>query len=418
MMRRTRFALIASLPCILLLFALACGGGSSSKDNNNGGGGSSVANQVPLSVDAGPSSLYSNFNVAYVSVTVCKPGTNTCVTVPDVELDTGATGLRLLSGAVSGLGLTNVTSGGLTLTNCVEYLDNSFQWGPVATVDVVLAGELAKSVPIQIIAEPGDAFPAAPAGCGGTPVNTVDTLLANGFLGLSSAQQDCGPACAPGTTLNGGSYYSCGSSSCSLTTASLAQQLQNPVGLFTSDNNGVVVSLQTVPASGLPSASGTLTFGIGTQADNALGGAVVLIPDSSGNFTTKFKNTTTNVGFIDSGSNGLYFLNAADTGIPECTASAFAGFYCPTNTESLTATNSSNGATSTVSFSVADGENLLNSSNNALPELAGTGDDTTDPTFGLYFDWGLPFFYGKSVFVALEGTSAAGTDGPYWAYTN
>jgi hypothetical protein len=243
----------------------------------------------------------------------------------------------------------------------------------------------------------------------------VDALLANGFLGLSFYQQDCGPACAS-TTPPTGFYYACGSSSCSPTSVSLAQQLPNVGGLFDSDNNGIVVTLESVPASGLPSATGTLTFGIGTQSDNALGGAVVLTPDDLGNFTTRLGNgTPTQVGFIDSGSNGLYFLNSAETGLPECTT--YTGFYCPTNPVSLTATNTgSNGKTSTVSFSVANGEALLNSTNNAFSNVAGTGDDTADPAYGLYFDWGLPFFYGKSVFVALEGTSAAGTEGPYWAY--
>lgn len=416
-MRRTRIALVVGLPCVLLLFALACGGGSSSNNNNNNNnnGGSSASNQVPLSVNAGPSNVSANYNVAFVSVQVCKPGTSTCVTVPYVEVDTGATGIRLLSGTVSGLGLPNTPSGGLTLANCVQYLDLSYQWGPVATADIVLAGETAHNVPIQIIAEPGYDFPTAPSSCsnGGAAVNTVDTLLANGFIGLSFYQQDCGAACVTGPPPLG-AYYACSSSSCSPSSAAMTAQLQNPVGMFGSDNNGVILSLPNVPVGGAPTVAGTLTFGIGTQSDNALGSAVVLVPDGSGNFTTKFETATTNVGFIDSGSNGLYFLTSAQTGIPECTASGSAGFYCPTSTDSLSATNSSNGTTSTVSFSVANAESL-NGNDSALPGLAGTG-SSTNPEFGLYFDWGLPFFYGRSVFVALEGQSAAGTNGPYWAY--
>jgi len=32
------------------------------------------------------------------------------------------------------------------------------------------------------------------------------------------------------------------------------------------------------------------------------------------------------------------------------------------------------------------------------------------------FDWGLPFFFGRTVFVAIKGGSAPGGTPPYWAY--
>jgi hypothetical protein len=101
-------------------------------------------------------------------------------------------------------------------------------------------------------------------------------------------------------------------------------------------------------------------------------------------------------------------LNTAETGIPECTSSP--GFYCPASTESLTAINTGfNGATSTVSFSVANPE-TQNGNFEAFSNTAGPGDSSNI----LYFDWGLPFFYGRNVYVALE--NAAGTGGAYWAY--
>ena len=52
---------------------------------------------------------------------------------------------------------------------------------------------------------------------------------------------------------------------------SLAQQVQNPATLFAADNNGVIVEL---PAVSVPetSVSGSLVFGIGTQANNGLNG--------------------------------------------------------------------------------------------------------------------------------------------------
>jgi len=35
---------------------------------------------------------------------------------------------------------------------------------------------------------------------------------------------------------------------------------------------------------------------------------------------------------------------------------------------------------------------------------------------GNYFDWGMPFFYGRRVFVVMENNTVAGKTGPYWAY--
>ena len=32
------------------------------------------------------------------------------------------------------------------------------------------------------------------------------------------------------------------------------------------------------------------------------------------------------------------------------------------------------------------------------------------------FDWGLPFFYGRRVFVVMEGATVNGKTGPLWAY--
>ena len=82
---------------------------------------------------------------------------------------------------------------------------------------------------------------------------------------------------------------------------------------------------------------------------------------------------------------------------------------------SLTATNQGgNGTMSTVNFEVANLDYLAaNDSNNyALPDVGG-------PAFsggGGSFDWGLPFFYNRTVYVAITGKSAGGTTGPYYAY--
>jgi hypothetical protein len=32
------------------------------------------------------------------------------------------------------------------------------------------------------------------------------------------------------------------------------------------------------------------------------------------------------------------------------------------------------------------------------------------------FDWGLPFFFGRKVYTAIDGQNTPGGVGPYWAY--
>jgi hypothetical protein len=66
------------------------------------------------------------------------------------------------------------------------------------------------------------------------------------------------------------------------------------------------------------------------------------------------------------------------------------------------------GASSAVSFSVANADALFNIGTNfVLPTLAANN------TFSGSFDWGLPFFFGRSVYFGFE--APAGT-GPYVAY--
>jgi len=157
--------------------------------------------------------------------------------------------------------------------------------------------------------------------------------------------------------------------------------------------------------------SGSLIFGIGTQSNNGLGGAKVYTVDASANFVTTYNNQSYNQSFIDSGSNGLYFLTSGIAGIPVCSDAT--SFYCPTTTKNLSAVNSGSngGASGKVNFSVANADALFKNNPNAavFEQLAG-------PNSLSGFDWGLPFFYGRNVFTAIEGRNTPGGTGPYWAY--
>jgi hypothetical protein len=95
------------------------------------------------------------------------------------------------------------------------------------------AGERANAVPIQVIGAPG--FATIPASCtssGGPSENTLDTLGANGVLGVGLFRQDCGIACAFVGASNPGLYYECPSLGCQTTAEPLTKQVQNPVWLF------------------------------------------------------------------------------------------------------------------------------------------------------------------------------------------
>src|SRR5262249_8421262 len=193
---------------------------------------------------------------------------------------------------------------------------------------------------------------------------------------------------------------------CVVPTQAVVNQVQNPVSHFATDNNGVVIQLPSVPTGGAASLSGTMTFGIGTQSNNALGSAKIFTLDNRANFTTVFSGQTYTSSFIDSGSNGIFFLDSATTGLPDCKNSK--GFYCPTTLTPLSATQRGlNGVTNVVAFN-AGNVDRVNATFSALAEATGSNPGG--------FDWGLPFFFGRTLFVAISGQSTPGGTGPFWAY--
>jgi hypothetical protein len=68
------------------------------------------------------------------------------------------------------------------------------------------------------------------------------------------------------------------------------------------------------------------------------------------------------------------------------------------------------GASGCVAFEVNNSFTLLNSSNAVFPNIA------ADLGLDGYFDWGLPFFMGRPVYVGIDNTSSSIGSGTYWAY--
>jgi hypothetical protein len=401
--------------CFGMVFSVGCGGGSSSNNTNTTPPNtiaSSGTNVVPITVNTGPSnSPYLYANGAFVSVTLCVPGTSTCQTIDEVLVDTGSFGLRIVSSPVLTLSLPQENAAdGNPMVECLQFLD-SYTWGPVQTADIQIGGEKASAVPIQVLSDTDYAVPGAcssPSGDSGS-TDTVATLGANGILGIGQLPQDCGVNATCPANVN--QYYSCASAiaTCNPVASTVAQQVQNPVSLFTADNNGVIIELPAVSGAEA-TVSGSLVFGIGTQSNNGLGGATVYNADPSTlNFSTSFDGTNySDAAFIDSGSNG-YFFN--DSGIATCSSNV--DFFCPSSTLNLSATTQGfTTGSGTVDFNVANADTLFNQFPNdaAFSGLAGPAGSQA------YFDWGLPFFYGRNVYTAIEGATAPGGTTPYWAY--
>ncbi len=401
------------LALVLAPLLAACGGGSVNGISGSSGGGSgSGSNVLPISVNFGVFGAGNNayINGAFTTVTVCVPGTSTCQNVSNILVDTGSYGLRILSPALT-LGLpVQTNSGGSLIGECGIFADG-YTWGPVATADIHLAGEVASSVPIQIIGS--SSFPAPPSACSsqttGGEEDTVESFGSSGVLGIGVFGPDCGEDCV-NTFDNPGIYFACqaSGSSCSVTTESLASQVQNPVPLFAGDNNGVIVELPAVPAGGETTVSGSLVFGIGTESNNGLGSAAPLTLDDEGNFTTSF-NGSSIPGFMDSGSNAYFFSD----NIPTCNDASF--FYCPSSTMNLSAQMISigNSVTVTVPFSIANADDL-NQNDAAFNNLGGPTGTSLDG----FFDWGLPFFYGRNVYFAIQGENTPAGEGPYNAFSS
>jgi hypothetical protein len=403
-----RIGLVLWLAMALALSA--CGGG--------GGGGSATvvaaypvslatlsdANVIPVVVESGPGR---NVNMPYVTVTVCSPGTQHCQSINNVLLDTGSTGLRLFANQIDpAVTLPPHRIGdSSTISECAQFL-SMVAWGSVRQADVVLGGERAAAVPIQLM----DAnFAALPSDCGDAPLVSTTTssrtksLYANGILGV-------------GLFVNDGQTYFNSSSpdaSCQFSPPA-SQQVQNPVHAFAVNNNGIAIQLPDLPAQGVGRAQGYLIFGVGTQRNNQLGTAnVVPVDPSSGTFTTLYKGRTLTNSVIDSGSNGLYFDDPQSFPV---TCIRPAGFYCPDSAQQLSASIVLQATNALVDFQIGNASALFAPGTNlAFNNLGGPGGDS-------FFDWGLPFFFGRTVFTVIEGQQvvhdAQSLPGPFHAFSN
>lgn len=453
-----------------------------------------VNNTAQLSVSLGLEGNYVN-NIT-TSVTVCVPNTTTCTTIPDVLVDTGSVGLRLLSSGadnvtgaqVGSLGLPTITdsSTNFPLYECVEYGDLSYTWGPMAYATVTVGGETGTQVPavdggvtnggipIQIITN--ETPPEAIAyegvayynpciynnGDGAGPnAGTVASLGSNGILGIGNFPQDCALAQNYCTDINSttGQYLEYSSAGVSTSNdgtlnyvveaTPLNYQAWNPVSTFPTDNTGSIITLPSVGATGSAPLTGTLTFGIGTETDNAITTQSVYELDCGGDFLSVTYNGVTyddvdnqtdcsseTSMFIDSGSNAFYILDETTLGssstngasMNDCIASGSdLGWYCPLATGTTTAEpfdmmpltlTGDNGTQTNVSLVLGNYDTLNATGNAAFNNIAESscegGASAGCTALTDFFDFGLPFFFGRPIYIGIsEGLTYPNG---YWAF--
>jgi Protein of unknown function (DUF3443) len=390
---------------MLSLCAIACGGGSSgSYSPGPPPPPPAGTNVVAVIVDEGPSN--NSVNTLFASVTLCVPTTTNCQTIDHMQVDTGSYGVRVLSAVLSLTLPMQLAASGKPLAECTQFADG-YSWGPIEIADLQIAGETAKGLPVQVIGDP--AYTTVPADCSSTGMqeDTVMAFGANGIIGIGPFAVNC-PACA--VQVIAGTYYSCATpSTCVGTMAAENIQEANPITFFTTDNNGSIIDLPAVTSTGQLDVNGSLIFGIDTQSNNQSGTQSVLTVDGGAEMTMTYNGQALSQSFIDSGSNGIFFVS----NIVLCTGN-LSDFYCPGSTLNQTVSlQGQNGVmVNNLPFMVGNALNMfnLNPTFNAFPTLAGTNPNPQS------FDLGLPFFYGKRVAIALENSKTSVGTGPYVAF--
>ncbi|MEA3082659.1 MAG: hypothetical protein QOC89_356 [Paraburkholderia sp.] len=373
------------------------GSGSSDNSGNTPSGGNTVSIRVDNSMGG--------INMLSATITLCVPGTqggSQCTTVDRMVVDTGSVGVRIMASALPTLrsqlltqvGAVDDVSGVAPIAECMPF-GSGTTWGSVKRADVTIGSRTASNIPIQLIGDGAYAIPSDCVAHGGPDLSTVEKLGANGILGIGYGTQDSKDALT--TALPGNYYYCTGANACFNTRMTVGKEVMNPVAAFPRDNNGTIIRLPKLPAGGQASVTGELIFGIGTQSNNALPSNVnILALDEHGEFTTQYQGQAFNWSALDSGTNGFAFQ---DDSIPTTS-----GWYTPSSALNLAATmeaTSGKGAPVKMPFTI---DNALRMSANGYAAYDNVGWYQSSLRM---FMWGLPFFYGRSVYTTV-GISAIG----------
>jgi len=426
-------------------------------------------NNLLVTVEDGPRGfqLAPNANILYATVTVCSPtDTTNCVSIDHVQVDTGSVGLRVLASKVKKLNLppVKVTARPEFITSlnkvpadypevqtyeCYPFVIGGL-WGSNAQAVVQLGRQFTSPIAVHLIEDETNPALAiqSPPDCtkkaDGKILDGAGILGSNGILGVGSTNIDCGSVCLDGSyALNGTfvQYYGCLPGAISIGNCDTAAkvdanlQVSNPVFAFLDSrfNNGLVLAMPAVKDPGAATASGELIFGVDSISSGTGGFSVNTVPSNTNkvllgvdpvNNLNSYLNITTQLfigsspqtflgSYLDTGTNGLFFNDSSSVPIPKCANSTW---YCPSTTLTLNAVLSDGGSTLlnqvNVNFQVGNAEALFSTSNTAFGDASGAA-----PVGSTDFAWGMPFFYGKRVYMSIWDITSSSSPAPWYAWT-
>jgi Protein of unknown function (DUF3443) len=301
------------------------------------------------------------------------------------------------------VGAVDDASGVAPIAECMPF-GSGTTWGSVKRADVKIGSRTAGNIPIQLVGDGAYAMPSDCVAHGGPDLSSVEKLGANGILGIGYGTHDSKDALT--TALPGNYYYCTGANACFNTRMTIGKEVMNPVAAFSSDNNGTIIRLPKLPAGGQASVSGELIFGIGTQANNALPSNVNVVGlNDYGEFTTQYQGRVFNWSAIDSGTNGFAFQ---DDAIPTTS-----NWYTPSSALNLAATMEAidgKGTPVNIPFTI---DSALRMSANGYAAYDNVGWYQSRSNM---FMWGLPFFYGRSVYTTVGNGMIGKQSGPFVAF--
>ena len=185
--------------------------------------------------------------------------------------------------------------------------------------------------------------------------------------------------------------------------------MPNPVTYLAQFGNGVVFDVPASPEGSATEIVGTLTFGVGTAANNRIPGAQILRLDTSGLFTTRYNGIEFPESYIDSGTE-TYIL--ADDGLDRCAGMRWAFCVSPARTMQA-AMIGMDGKEVPVRFTVGDYRAALDRHVGAWDGFAEAAEESSRA-----FVWGAPFFLRRRVALVFDGRTTSdvpGVAGPFYA---